>query len=586
MPGFARAQEARDNGASPPMLEPVRMIELNEAVGVLSFRHRSGATLVEMTGTRILPDAFGRMKVESKKGYLEIDVNRNGIVSLPPASRWGRDFLTYVFWAVSVDGNTENLGEILFETEAAETTGINVTTPFQTFWLMITAEPHFAVSEPSGMVVMVSRGQEGLDTQNRGQPVSASPIYYSHYAASYDTRPADKPVHPSAIPSELLQARKAVELAASAGILKNPPVPGEQPLADETRARNNLEQAREFLRHAEFSASGGDERYREAIQFARTAAQAAESARALAVGAVGQVYIRQLHSEIERVEKQLRETQAANAGLTEALAAARRQVDELTTRQRDSLSGEKQLRAELERVSARLADSETRAGQALAQLDAAKQEIARLHQIKEQICQELRQQLESLGRLRDEGSGIVLTLAADILFDFDKYELKNAAREQLAKLAVLQTLLFRDVPVKYDGHTDWVGGEDYNQWLSEQRALRVAEYLLEQQRSLAGDEPGQPELKQRLAVIGRLLAMDFGRSTGKEAADRKQLLASLSELVEGHGFRQPVVSERGKNERNRRVDIRFTKPNQATILDLCDDAATPPVVPTTGNKTE
>src|SRR6185436_20475690 len=96
--------------------------------------------------------------------------------------------------------------------------GLNVSTPKQTFWLMATAEPHFAVSQPSNLVVLVSQNQDSLTTSSKALPVKGALLYYTHFDAyRRDAAPLASGVAP-----ELLQARKAVELAENAGILKNP----------------------------------------------------------------------------------------------------------------------------------------------------------------------------------------------------------------------------------------------------------------------------------------------------------------------------------------------------------------------------
>lgn len=564
---YATAQTPRRS-----LLEPVKPIEVTEPGGsILSFRHRSGATEVALRGTKLAPQAHGRLKVESKQGYLELDANRNSFTGLPRPHSFGRDFLTYVLWAVTPDGQAQNLGEILFgEANPDQTTGLNVSTPKQTFWLMATAEPHFAVSQPSNLVVLVSQNQDSLTTGSKALPVKGALLYYTHFDAyRRDAAPLASGVAP-----ELLQARKAVELAENAGILKNPTPAGQEPLPDESRTRETLALAKDFLNRAEqLARQTGAESRRESIQFARTAAQTAEDARALATGAVGQVYIRQLLREIESYETEIQRLTKLDADQKAEIARVTQQLAELTRSSKEALD---RLRRENTELTTKLASLQAEMDVMRRDLQQARADLAkltterdRLAQDRDRICSELRKQLEALGSLRSEGGRIVLTLASDILFDFNKFDLRDTAREQLAKLAMLQILIFRDVPIKYSGHTDLVGAADYNQWLSEQRALRVAEYLLTQRQQLYKDDPQAGRIAGDLSTIHELLAMDAARSKANPAG-RQTLLAPVAALVEGMGDRNPVVNTPGKNEKNRRVEVIFSESKGSAMNSLCE----------------
>ena len=98
---------------------------------ILSFRYLGGSTVVELKGTERAPGAAAKLKVESRRGFLEITLKRGDIKGLEPAEKFGRDFLTYVLWAVSADGAVMNLGEITFERGVPRS--LNVTTPTRLF---------------------------------------------------------------------------------------------------------------------------------------------------------------------------------------------------------------------------------------------------------------------------------------------------------------------------------------------------------------------------------------------------------------------------------------------------------------------
>ena len=270
---------------------------------ILSYRHLAAPTEVHMRGTRLAPDARVKLKIGSRPGFVELDINRGGITGLTPAHRFGKDFLTYVLWAVSVDGRASNLGEITFDGDNA--VAVNVTTPYQTFWLMATAEPNFAVIDPSSRVVLYSVKQGSTD-QARAIPISGNLFFFTHYS-TYESSPG---LLITGVPNQLQQARKAMELASRSAKLV--PVVSAAGSNDEEYAREALNQGRSFLNRAE-QAFKTDPMGQDVIQFARTAAQSAENARGLLTGAVGGVVDRQLQNELLTVRAELAEIKATAA---------------------------------------------------------------------------------------------------------------------------------------------------------------------------------------------------------------------------------------------------------------------------------
>ena len=294
------AGDVEPQAAQPSAL---KVVELREPDGqILSYRHLAASTEVYMRGTRLAPDARVKLKIGSRPGFVELDINRGGITGLKPAFHLGKDYLTYVLWAVSIDGRASNLGEITFDREAA--IPVNLTTPYQTFWLMVTAEPNYAVVDPSSRIVLYSVKQ-GPTSKIRAIPISGDMFFYTHYAA-YDSAPGGVP---NGEPNQLLQARKALELATKSA--NGIEAAGDAPKEDRYR-REALNQAKTFLARAEeaYQQNGSGQ---EVIQFARTAAQSAENARALAMGVVGGVLARQLQNELITVRGELARLQAAEA---------------------------------------------------------------------------------------------------------------------------------------------------------------------------------------------------------------------------------------------------------------------------------
>ena len=281
---------------------PLTIIEVKERDGqILSYRHLAAATEVHMRGTKRAPDARVKLKVGSRPGFVELDINRNGVSGLKPAHLLGKDFLTYVLWAVSVDGKASNLGEITFEGDRP--VAVNVTTTYQTFWLMVTAEPNYAVVDPSPIVVLYSA--RGGDTDKGAIPIDRPLFFFTHYSAYESARAGTLPD----IPNQLLQARKAVELTSRAGVLRGA-VPTEGESKEEEYTREAMSQATAFLKLAEkaYKTHPGD---KEVVQFARTAAQSAENARALASGAVGGLLVREMAKEVDALRAEVEQLRAS-----------------------------------------------------------------------------------------------------------------------------------------------------------------------------------------------------------------------------------------------------------------------------------
>ena len=95
--------------------------------------------------------------MSGEQGYIQVDAR---FERLQPATQFGREYLTYVLWAVTPEGRATNLGEIQVDDDDAK---VKVTTELQAFGLIVTAEPYFAVTQPSDVVVMENVVREGTE---------------------------------------------------------------------------------------------------------------------------------------------------------------------------------------------------------------------------------------------------------------------------------------------------------------------------------------------------------------------------------------------------------------------------------------
>src|ERR1043165_9432996 len=143
-----------------------RVTVISRTARAVNYQHRSGATKVDFAGTDLMPAATGQAKVESKKGYTEIEVEFG---NLQKPTSFGNEYLTYVLWAISPEGRAVNLGEILVGDN--HRSKVDVTTDLQAFALIVSAEPYYAVRQPSNVVVLENVVRD--DTKGTFETVNA-----------------------------------------------------------------------------------------------------------------------------------------------------------------------------------------------------------------------------------------------------------------------------------------------------------------------------------------------------------------------------------------------------------------------------
>jgi hypothetical protein len=185
-----------------------RVTVISRTMKAINYQDRGGATMVHFSGTSLLPDVQGQAKVESKKGYIEIKVEFD---RLQPANKYGPEYLTYVLWAITPEGRTSNLGEILLNGTSGK---LNVTTELQVFGLAVTAEPYFAVTMPSNVVVMDNVVRK--DTKGKIEEMDAKFELLQRGQYERMANPLALKMD-SKTPLELYEARNAVQIARASG---------------------------------------------------------------------------------------------------------------------------------------------------------------------------------------------------------------------------------------------------------------------------------------------------------------------------------------------------------------------------------
>ena len=172
-------------------------------------------TKVNLKGTEVMPRANGEAKVEAGTGATNVEA---ALQDMARPSTLGTEFLTYVLWAVSPDGRQNNLGEILTDKDGKGK--LNATTPFQTFSLFITAEPYFAVRQPSELVVLQNELKKG--TKGKIFNVNDYPLMRrSQYQKMGN--PLALTLDLKEVPLDMYEARNAVEIAKTRGADKYAP---------------------------------------------------------------------------------------------------------------------------------------------------------------------------------------------------------------------------------------------------------------------------------------------------------------------------------------------------------------------------
>ena len=478
--GVTSARQSDVNREQTPIF---RVTVVGRTTAAINYRPRSGDTKVDFAGTALMPEAKGYAEVSGEKGYIEIDARFD---ELQPPTRFGPEYLTYVLWAITPEGRATNLGEVQRDDKDAR---VKVTTELQAFAMIVTAEPYFAVTQPSDAVVMDNIVREG--TKGRVETVQAKYelLKRGTYLMNQDpSRLRSKPLEPGA-PLDLAEARNAVALARIAGA--------------DRYAADTFNKATALLSEAEV-AREKRKRGNDVMQPARQAAQTAEDARLIALQRQEEEYVSQQRALAAQREREALDRAQAEEARAKAEAAKRQQAELDAQAAATAKAAADRERLEIERARQDAlraqADAETaplaaeRAGQtADADAQAARQQLqqaqaaaAQTEQEKNALREKLREQLNVILETRETARGLIVNLS-DVLFDTASATLKPGAREKLARVAgILST--HPDLHIEVEGHTDSVGGEDYNQRLSERRAESVRSYLLQQKIAPAAVE--------------------------------------------------------------------------------------------------
>ncbi len=460
-----------------------RVTVVQRTTQAVDYRDRGGTTQLDFKGTSLEPQVTGTARVTGHTGRLAIDANLH---HLAPARSFGPEYLTYVLWAITPEGRPVNLGELKASDDGDSR--VQVTSPLQEFGMIVTAEPYFAVTRPSNLVVAENIVRQ--ETTGGIHPISAKFDLLQKGQYTVDINAAQLPATNAdkKTPVELLEAENAIAIAEAAG--------ANQYAADTLgKAKAYLAQGQDYYRRKQSITPIG--------AVARAATQAAEDARLLTLEKKQE---EQAAAERQRAQDRIQQAQS-QAESEAARAEAARQDAQHQQEQRELAEQERQAaeqarvqaeqaaqQASQERAAAQqqLQQAEEARQQAMQQQQAASQqaEQARLQaqqaeQARQQAVQQAEQQrqrlltqLNQVLQTKDTARGLIVNMS-DVLFDFNKATLKPGAQLRLARVAGI-ILAYPDLKLEVDGFTDNKGTPQYNQVLSEKRAATVRDFLVSQ----------------------------------------------------------------------------------------------------------
>src|ERR1035441_4208653 len=492
---------AQTNSQTNMAVEPMahtptfRVVVTSRTTQAVNYKHRSGATKVDFAGTNLMPSANGEAEVNSKRGSIEIKVEFG---NLQKPTTFGNEYLTYVLWAISPEGRAVNLGEVLVG--GNHRSKLVVTTDLQAFALIVTAEPYYAVRQPSDAVVLENVVRE--DTKGTTEAVNAKYELMERGGYIPTGYKFDPVILNAKLPLEFFEARNALRIAQSEGA--------------ERYASDSYQHAVQLMNDVDRYATRKHIDRKPLIAVAREEVQTAEDARAISVKKIDE-------------QRQANERKAS----ADAQAQSQAQADDATRQkeraQADAAQAQSDMAANQAASAAAVTAAQADADQSRLAAQKAQQNAQQAESDKAALRTRLSEQLNSILQTRDSARGLIVSMS-DVLFDTGKYSLKPGAREKLAKVAGI-LLAYPGLNIEVGGYTDNVGGDAMNQTLSENRASSVRDYLVQQ--GVATNSVSSRGFGNTLPVASN------DNSAGRQQNRRVEL------LVSGEAIGNPVNSTTG-----------------------------------------
>ena len=460
-----------------PSPGPYRAIIISRIAQAVNYAHRKQASKVDFAGTALMPSAGGWAKVDNKRGDVAITAEF-GNLQKPTAI--GGEYLTYILWAISPEGRAVNLGEVLVGDNHRGK--LHATTELQSFALIVTAEPYYAVRQPSNVVVLENILRADTLGTNEAFTAKYELIERGGYMPSgYKFDPV---VANARLPLEFFEALNAVRIARSEGA--------------EEYAGDSYRQAVELMSTADSEATERHLSRQDLIASSRQVVQTAEDARAIAVKRIDEARLSgerrastdpQLASQAQTDNVNLEKQQAraenaraqsdngkAQADNVNAPAVAAKAQSDMADNQAASAAAISVATADADQAHATAEQAQSDADQARIQARAAEEKEQHAENDQAALRAKLSEQLNIILQTHDSVRGLIVNMS-DLLFDTAKYTLKPGAREKLAKVAGI-LLAYPGLAIEVGAYTDNVGSDAMNQKLSESRAGSVRDFLV------------------------------------------------------------------------------------------------------------
>jgi outer membrane protein OmpA-like peptidoglycan-associated protein len=418
---------------------------------------------VPMVATAQAPQADMTAEMSFREGQATIEIRYK---DMKPAVLLGGDITSYVLWAIARDGAFENLGELKVRDDSDK---LEFTSGLKAFSLLVTAETYPRVSRPSALVMFAS----GAPKKEKKYPAEAFVFSGLGPTPTVGVRSLAGIAWDRSANLDVVQAERIVDLASQAGATQRTPDLSQEMQTALGQARNYNRRSRD--RSTTDYAGRAVALASESLQIIRRQNEAAELERQIAARKAEMAALEKRASAAEQqataAQQQAEAARQQAAASQQQAMTAQQQLDLATQQKAEAAAAITAAQAEL----TRLADEKTRLEQSVAE-ESARAE--KLKQEKEELSSRLQGALSRVAETTSTARGLIVNLP-DILFDLNQATLKPGAREVIAKLSGI-LLMMPELNLRIEGHTDSTGSREYNQTLSEKRALSVQDFLMSQ----------------------------------------------------------------------------------------------------------